>query len=105
MKNLLLRLLAVCILMTAPAAIPVSSANAEMPKKAGHFKSKHFGKKDHMKFKKVKRKKAERTKTKLRADRKPERYDTKKMHSGEPKSYILGIPIKKKGYKPQKFDR
>jgi len=100
MKKFLLSLLAAGILLFSPDAIPTAKAD---PVKR-HFKSTHFGKKDHMKFKKVKKKKAERTKTKLRANRNPERYDAKKMHSGETRSYIFGIPIKKKGYKPQKFD-
>jgi hypothetical protein len=27
------------------------------------------------------------------------------MHSGDTRAYLLGMPIKKKGYKPQKWDR
>jgi hypothetical protein len=102
MKNLLLRLLAACILISAPVAT-IQTADAA-PKKAV-FKKSHFGKKDHMKFKKVKRKKVKHKKSKSRPERKLHRYDSKKMHNGETSAYLLGIPIKKKGYKPQKFDR
>jgi hypothetical protein len=105
MRKFFLKLLAVCILISAPAAIPFSSAVADAPKKAGSIKSKHFGKKDHMKFKKVKRKRAKLKKSKTRSERKLQRYDKKKMHSGDTKAYIFGIPIKDKGYKPQKWDR
>jgi hypothetical protein len=98
MKKFLLKLLAACMLLIAPVAMSPTSVYASMPKKAGHFKSSHFGKADHMKFKKVKRKKPEFTKSKTHPDAKLHRFDKKRMHSGEARSYIFGIPIKQKGY-------
>jgi hypothetical protein len=105
MKKFLLNLLAACILISAPSAIPFSSVSADAPKKSGTFKKSHFGKKDHLKFKKVKKKKSKHKKHKHRPERKLQRFDKKRMHNGEAKSYLLGFPIKDKGYKPQKFDK
>jgi hypothetical protein len=105
MKKFLLNLLAACIFISGTAVIPASSAFAFMPKKSGSFKSTHFGKKDHMKFKKVKKKKARLTKSTTHPERKLQRYDKKKMHSGDTRSYLFGIPIKKKGFKQQNWDR
>ncbi len=93
------------MLVSASAAIPFSSAMADAPKKAGSFKRSHFNKRDHAKFTKVKKRKAERTSSSTHPSRKLQRYDSKKMHSGDTRSYIFGIPINKKGYKPQKWDR
>jgi hypothetical protein len=105
MRKFLLNLLAACILLCAPTAIPFSSAIADAPKKAGHFKARHFNKKDHLKFKKVKKSKTKHKKSKTRPERKLQRYDKKKMHSGEAKAGIFGIPLKSKGYKPQRYER
>jgi hypothetical protein len=105
MKKFLLNLLAACILLCAPTVIPISSAYADAPKKSGTFKSRHFNKRDHMKFKKVKKKRSKHKKSKTRPERKLERYDKKKMHSGEAKAGIFGIPLKSKGYKPQRYER
>jgi hypothetical protein len=105
MKKFLLNILAACIFISGTVALPTSSAFAFKPKKSGSFKSSHFGKKDHMKFKKMKKKKSKHKKSTLRPERKLQRYDKKKMHSGDTRAYLLGMPIKKKGYKPQKWDR
>jgi hypothetical protein len=103
MKSLLLKLLAACILMTA-APIASLPTMAE-PKVKKTFKKTHFGKKDHMKFKKVKKKKPKYTKSKNRPERKLHRHDAKRMHNGDTKAYLLGIPIKKKGYNPKAVPR
>jgi hypothetical protein len=105
MKKFLLNLLAASVLLCAQTIIPVTSAFADAPKKAGSFKARHFNKKDHMKFKKVKKSKAKVKKAKAHEGRNDERFDKKKMHSGESNAGIFGIPIKKKGYKPQHLER
>src|SRR5689334_7681156 len=98
MKKLILRLLAACMLLCATAAFHSSSVYAARPNKSGHLKSSHFNRSDHMKFNNVKKRKPEFTKSNPHPEAKLQRFDKKRMHSGEVRSYIFGIPIKKKGY-------